>query len=243
MAFNAINAKNEIITWLKEYKANTGCEGVVLGVSGGKDSTVVAMLAKAVWGNNVFGVLMPNGNQIDLQDSKNIVNTLGMKHKIVNIGSAYNALLGDIEDENLKVTAKAKTNVPPRLRMATLYAIAQTLDYRVIGTGNASEGYIGWTTKWGDGAHDLNPIAHLTCSEVIAVGKELAKDFGLDEKYVNKAPSDGLTGKSDEDNFGFTYAELDRYIRGEDGVSAQTKAKIEKLHAISEHKRKMPYRM
>ena len=126
--------------------------------------------------------------------------------------------------------------------MTVLYAVAQSIGYRVIGTGNASEAYIGWTTKWGDSANDFNPIAHLTCTEVIEIGKILAKDLGLDEKYVNKSPSDGLTGKTDEDNFGFTYDELDRYIHNDTSIPKETALKIERLHAASEHKRQPPNR-
>ncbi len=260
MGININNAKKEILEWLEKYKTETNCKGVVLGISGGKDSTVVAMLAKKIWGDNVFGILMPNGTQIDLEDSLNIAKCIGIQHRIVNLETVYNSLLHVIETQLIEapwagggyhdfaqncppVSEKAKTNIPPRLRMTTLYAVAQTMGYRVIGTGNASEAYIGWTTKWGDSAYDINPIAHLTCTEVITLGKELAKEFGLDEKYVDKAPSDGLTGKSDEDNFGFTYDELDKFIRNDTTVPDETKMKIEKLHSFSEHKRKMPYRM
>ena len=203
----------EILEWLEQYKEATRCRGVVLGISGGKDSTVVAMLAKKVWGDNVFGVLMPNGKQKDIDDALNIVKTLGIEHRIVNIETVYNSLLHVVENcieetpigrdfvaNCLRVTDKAKTNIPPRIRMTTLYAIAQTLGYRVIGTGNASEAYIGWTTKWGDSAYDFNPIAHLTCTEVMSLGELLANEFGLNKKYVTKTPSDGLCGKTDEDS-------------------------------------------
>ena len=244
----------EILNWLEQYKEATRCRGVVLGISGGKDSTVVAMLTKKVWGNNVFGVLMPNGTQRDINDALDIVKTLGIEHRIVNIETVYNSLLHVIEnriEETLigrdfvancpKVTDKAKTNIPPRIRMTTLYAVAQTLGYRVIGTGNASEAYIGWTTKWGDSAYDFNPIDHLTCTEVMALGGLLADEFGLNKKYVTKTPSDGLCGKTDEDSFGFTYATLDGYISG--GMSNtdyETALKIEQMHQASEHKRNMP---
>ncbi len=244
----------EILNWLEQYKEATRCRGIVLGISGGKDSTVVAMLAKKVWGNNVFGVLMPNGTQKDIDDALDIVKTLGIEHRIVNIETVYNSLLHVIENRieetpigrdfvaNCpKVTDKAKTNIPPRIRMTVLYAVAQTLGYRVIGTGNASEAYIGWTTKWGDSAYDFNPIAHLTCTEVMALGDLLADEFGLNKKYVTKTPSDGLCGKTDEDSFGFTYATLDGYISG--GMSNtdyETALKIEQMHQASEHKRNMP---
>ena len=147
----------EILDWLEQYKEITRCRGVVLGISGGKDSTVVAMLAKKVWGDNVLGVLMPNHNQSDLDDSLKIIETLGINFKVVNIGKVYDSLLEVVEDEGsgsdycngkvFNISRKSLTNIPPRIRMTILYAIAQTLGYRVIGTGNASEAYIGWTTK------------------------------------------------------------------------------------------------
>ena len=239
----ASESKEKILEWLEKYKRETGCEGVVLGISGGKDSTVVAMLAKKVWGDKVVGVMMPNGEQADIADSMEIVEKLALRHYTVNINSAFNSLCAEIEKKtSLEIARQARTNIPPRLRMTTLYAIAQTLGYRVIGTGNASEAFIGWTTKWGDSAYDLNPIASLTCTEVMELGASLAKEFGLDEKFAYKAPSDGLTGKTDEDNFGFSYAELDNYIINGELESDEARAKIDKMHAQSAHKRKMPER-
>ncbi|MBP3436987.1 MAG: NAD(+) synthase [Clostridia bacterium] len=225
-----------ILAQLKKYKEETACLGVVLGISGGKDSTTVAMLAKAVWGDKVLGVLMPNGEQKDLDDSLEICRQLALSYYVVNIRDAFDGLLGAIPAE---ISDKSKTNIPPRLRMTTLYAIGQTMGYRVIGTGNASEGYIGWTTKWGDSAYDLNPIGSLTCSEVVELGVYLAEQMGLDPAFVVKPPSDGLTGKTDEDNFGFTYAELDAYIKTGKG-NPETIEKIEKMHRASAHKRAMP---
>lgn len=234
------NKLNTILTFLEEYKEKTGCRGVVLGISGGKDSTVVAMLAKKVWGDNIVGVLMPNGQQKDISDSQEIVKILDIKNYTVDIFGAYLSLCTAVEQQlGQPISDKALTNVPPRLRMTTLYAIAQTLGYRVIGTGNASEAYVGWTTKWGDSAYDFNPIANLTCTEVMAVGKILATEFDLPEKYVVKTPSDGLSGKSDEDNFGFTYETLDAYIKGEE-IDKEIAARIAKMHEITAHKRALP---
>lgn len=233
----------QIIKWLEEYRDNTQCRGVVLGISGGKDSTTVAMLAKKVWGDNVVGIMMPDGGQVDLDDSVAICSSLNLRHALVNIGGAVTQILHSINASVpfVDVNQKAITNIPPRVRMTTLYAIAQTLGYRVIGTGNASEAYIGWTTKWGDSAYDLNPIAGLTCGEVVEVGLDLAKGFGLDEKYIVKKPSDGLTGLSDEDNFGFTYSELDGFINGVLPESAEVGKKIIAMHTATEHKRCLPY--
>lgn len=246
---------NKILEWLNKYKNTTKCKGVVLGISGGKDSTVVAMLAKKIWGDNVLGILMPNGEQKDINDSLEIVKQLNLKHIIVNISEAYQSLINNIEEnkieENLEkqtliVSPKSKTNIPPRLRMTTLYAVAQSLGYQVIGTGNRSENFIGWFTKWGDGACDFNPIAHLTKTQVVEIGKVLASEFNLDEKFITKIPSDGLTGKSDEDNLGFTYDFLDRYITlssqtitsEEDKITCK---KVEDMHLASRHKRQFPY--
>ena len=239
-----ITMKQKIINWLNEYKEATNCKGVVLGISGGKDSTVVAMLSTLVFGvDNVFGVIMPNGIQSDIDDAIKVCETLDITHIVVNIQDSYKSIVEQIK--HVKISDKAKTNIPPRLRMTTLYAIAQTLGYRVIGTGNASERYIGWFTKYGDGGVDICPISNLTCTEVIHLGKELCKEFNLSESFITKQPADGLTGKSDEDNFGFSYYVLDNYIRNTLSESEKIKYEneinlIEKLHSISEHKRKLP---
>lgn len=254
--------KNEIVNWIKEYAKASNLRGVVLGISGGKDSAVVAALCcEALGKHNVFGVLMPNNVQSDISDSIAVVDFLGIKNVTVNIGETYNSLVNTINgamvhnvfepDTTNKpvhdfLNDKTKTNIPPRLRMTILYAVAQELGYRVAGTGNRSEAYVGWFTKWGDGAHDFNPIAHLTTEQVINVGLEL----GLPEHLVKKTPADGLTGKSDEDNLGFTYKKLNDFIlkseikstyvgdNDEESIDdVVVKLKIEKLHKISAHKR------
>ena len=257
---------DNIINWMLQYKKQTSCKGVCLGLSGGKDSTVVAMLSKVVFGDNVMALLMPNGEQKDISDSIDIAEKLGINYRIVNIETVYNSLVNVIENkvveingsrdfaENCKpITEKAKTNIPPRLRMTTLYAVAQTYGYRVIGTGNASESYIGWCTKFGDTGCDFNPIANLTCTEVKVIGRFLASRLSLDDdfvsNYIDKAPADGLTGKTDEDNLGFTYGTLDAYIRsGLGGFTASERIdyrealdKIIQMHDSSEHKRNLPY--
>ena len=231
----------EIIEWLQDYKIKTSCKGVVLGISGGKDSTTVAMLAKKVWGDNVLGIMMPDGEQKDLNDSVAVCSSIGIKSALVDVGQAVTNIVHSINSSvfGVDVSQKAITNIAPRVRMTVLYAIAQSLGYRVIGTGNASEAYIGWTTKWGDSAYDLNPIYHLTCGEVVALGKELVKEFGLPESLIVKAPSDGLTGRTDEDNFGFTYEALDRWIKDE-ALPFDDAKKINEMHFASAHKRSMP---
>lgn len=239
--------KEKIINWLNEYKETTKAKGVVLGISGGKDSTVVAMLSKLVFGDEVLGVIMPNGIQKDIDDAITVCEILHINYRIVNINDAYRGLLDATGLASLEISDKSKTNIPPRLRMTTLYAVAQTLGYRVIGTGNASERYIGWCTKFGDMACDLNPIAHLTCFEVVKLGyelmledyPELEEDFYI--KYLAKLPADGLTGKTDEDNFGFTYLDLTNYMTTGTSGKLEIDEKIKTLHTISEHKLKMPY--
>lgn len=236
----ATKLMTDIIKWLEDYRDTTGCRGVVLGISGGKDSTTVAMLAKKVWGENVYGVMMPNGKQKDIKDSQRVCDSLGIEHTVINIENAYGHLTTIIPwHTKTGLSSQAATNIPPRIRMIILYAIAQTFGYRVIGTGNASEAYIGWTTKWGDSAYDLNPIGNLTCSEVISLGLELAQEFGLDESLIIKPPADGLTGMSDEENFGFTYDTLDSYIRGAD-IPMADKMAIDAMHRASAHKRELP---
>lgn len=234
---------NKIIDWITEFKTKNNVKGVVLGLSGGKDSTVVAMLAKKVFGDNVLAVLMPNGIQNDFEDALEVSRTLNLEYTVVNIQNTYVELLNSIKYPGFmhnpqNISEKAKTNIAPRIRMTVLYGIAQTLGFLVIGTGNKSEAMIGWTTKFGDSACDFNPIGHLTCREVVEVGKELAAEFGLDFEYIVKKPADGLTGKTDEDNLGFTYAELDDYLLyNKEGHNID---KIKNMIKWAEHKRRMP---
>ena len=226
---------SRIINWMNEFKEKNNVNGVVLGLSGGKDSTVVAMLAKKVFGGNVVAVSMPNGEQKDIADVQAIIKALKLTATTVNIKNTFDQL---IYDTHMNITDKAKTNIAPRIRMTVLYGIAQSLGYLVIGTGNKSEAMIGWTTKFGDSACDFNPIGHLTCREVIEIGKELAEEFGLDVGYIVKKPADGLTSKTDEDNFGFTYDELDDYLMY--GIEGPNINKIKNMITWAEHKRRMP---
>lgn len=226
---------SRIINWMNEFKEKNNVNGVVLGLSGGKDSTVVAMLAKKVFGGNVVAVSMPNGEQKDIADVQAIIKALKLTATTVNIKNTFDQL---IYDTHMNITDKAKTNIAPRIRMTVLYGIAQSLGYLVIGTGNKSEAMIGWTTKFGDSACDFNPIGHLTCREVIELGKELAEEFGLDVGYIVKKPADGLTSKTDEDNFGFTYDELDDYLMY--GIEGPNINKIKNMITWAEHKRRMP---
>ena len=229
---------DKIINWMTDFKLRNNVKGVVLGLSGGKDSTVVAMLAKKVFGNNVIAVSMPNGTQSDIGDVREIITTLKLTSPLVNIQNTFDTL---IHDTYMNISDKAKTNIAPRIRMTVLYAIAQSWGYLVIGTGNKSEAMIGWTTKFGDSACDFNPIGHLTCREVISIGLELADEFGLDRSYIVKKPADGLTSKTDEDNFGFTYDELDNYLIY--GIEGPNIEKIKNMITWAAHKRQMPLKV
>lgn len=226
---------DKIINWMSDFRDTNKVKGVVLGLSGGKDSTVVAMLAKKVFGGNVLAVSMPNGTQLDIKDVQAIITSLNLNAVTVNIKNTFDQL---IYDTHMNISDKAKTNIAPRIRMTILYSIAQSCGYLVIGTGNKSEAMIGWTTKFGDSACDFNPIGNLTCREVIEIGKELAAEFGLNESFIVKKPADGLTSKTDEDNFGFTYDELDDYLLY--NIEGPNITKIKNMIACAEHKRKMP---
>ena len=237
---------NRLIRGIKYYCETTNCNGFVIGISGGKDSTVVAkLLVDALGKDKVFGVLMPDGVQKDISDSYKVCQFLDIDYQEIDIHYMYRDLLQAVHNDCTRVdtaitmnhntyfiTEKAKTNILPRLRMTVLYAIAQSRGFRVCGTGNLSEHYIGWFTKWGDGACDFNPIAHLTCTEVI----ELGHYMGLPTELVDKTPSDGLTGKSDEENFGFTYKELDTFLKSPIQTPDKIAHKFIQMHNNSYHK-------
>lgn len=238
--------KSLIIKGIKKYVEETNAKGFVIGISGGKDSTIVAkLLVEAIGKDKVLGVMMPNGVQSDIEDSKRVCELLGIEYMTVQIEDVYESLINSIEysdkdgsfnlistGESILVSDKSKTNIPPRIRMTVLYAIAQSIGYRVAGTGNRSERYVGWFTKHGDGGFDYNPIAPLCCTQVVGLGDEL----GLPRELVHKTPSDGLTGKSDEDNLGFTYEQLDNYILDGTSGDKDIDRKIENLHNLGKHK-------
>ena len=231
--FNAKEVKDQVVQWIRDWfeQNGPGCNAVI-GISGGKDSSVVAALCVEALGvDHVVGVTMPNGVQPDIDDSMKLINHLGIRHINLNIGSAYKALMGEVEKElmasqNAVVSRQTVINMPPRLRMTTLYAISQSLNGRVANTCNLSEDWVGYSTRYGDAAGDFSPLGGLTVQEVKAIGKEL----GLPIDLVDKTPSDGLSGKSDEDNLGFTYAVLDRYIRTGICDDPAIKAKIDDKH-------------
>ena len=230
--FNAKEVKDQVVQWIRDWfeQNGPGCNAVI-GISGGKDSSVVAALcAEALGTDRVIGVTMPNGVQPDIDDSLKLIRHLGIRHFNVNIGSAYDALMKTVEEElrsqQTEVSRQTIINMPPRLRMTTLYAVSQSMNGRVANTCNLSEDWVGYSTRYGDAAGDFSPLGGLTVQEVKAIGKEI----GLPIDLVEKTPSDGLSGKSDEDNLGFTYAVLDRYIRTGVCDDPAIKAKIDDKH-------------
>lgn len=226
--FNAVKAKNDCVQWIRKWfdKNGPGCNAAI-GISGGKDSSVVAALCvEALGKDRVFGVMMPNGIQLDINDSYAVVKHLGIKHCVIDIFPMMEDFAGSLDRANIELSNQATINLPPRIRMATLYAISQSVNGRVVGTDNASEAYIGYSTRWGDNVADLMPILNFTSDEVVAIGDAL----GLPYDLVHKTPSDGLCGKTDEDNFGFTYEELNKYIRTGVCENEAVKAKIDYLH-------------
>lgn len=228
--FDVKKVTNDCVQWIKDFFEKNGkdCMAVV-GISGGKDSSVVAALCvEALGKDRVIGVLMPNHIQDDIEYSHLLCEHLGIKNYTVDVGVAIDELLNNIHFRatDIEISDQTKTNLPARIRMATLYAISQSMNGRVANTCNLSEDWVGYATRYGDAAGDFSPLSQLTVTEVKAIGREL----GLPSELVDKTPTDGLCGKTDEDNLGFTYAELDAYIR--DGVepSKEVKAKIDSMH-------------
>ncbi len=235
--FDAKKEIKKIVAWIKEwFEANGPKASAVIGISGGKDSSIcAALLVKALGKDRVVGVLMPDGEQSDISDSYQLVEHLGLKHYVINIGPATTALK-DTLAEQFELTNDTCINIPPRIRMTTLYAVAQSLPNggRVANTCNRSEDYIGYSTKYGDAAGDFAILADFTVSEVLQIGDAL----GIPQNLVRKAPSDGLSGMTDEDKIGFTYAVLDRYILEGVCEDEETRKKIDRMHVLNLHKLK-----
>lgn len=223
--FNAEKVKNECVQWIRDFfEANgKGCNAVV-GISGGKDSSVAAALCvEALGKDRVIGVLMPKGEQPDIDAAYLLVNHLDIKHYEINIKEAFDSIVKAMPFEP---GTQSVTNLPPRIRMTVLYAVSQSLNGRVVNTCNLSEDYVGYSTRYGDAAGDFSPLSHLTVQEIKAIGRVL----GLPDSLVEKVPIDGLCGKTDEENLGFTYAELDRYIRTGEIDDPDKKEIIDRKH-------------
>ena len=225
--FNAIEAKNECIAWIRDWFEHNGKDcNAIIGISGGADSSIVAALCvEALGKERVIGVMMPDGHQEDLEDSVKLCNFLDINAEIINIGPTVDVLMSHLYSITL-LSQQARINLPPRVRMTTLYAISQSKNGRVANTCNLSEDYIGYSTRWGDSVGDFSPLANFTKTEVVTIGDAC----GLPRELTHKTPSDGLCGKTDEDNFGFTYEVLDKYIRTGECEDKLVKEKIDKLH-------------
>ena len=225
--FNAQKVKDDCVKWIRDFFETNGpgCNAVV-GISGGKDSSIAAALCvEALGTDRVIGVLMPNGDQFDIDCSYKIVNHLGIKYYVVNIKDAVNGLRNSMP-KDLPLTEQTINNIPPRIRMTTLYAISQSCNGRVVNTCNLSEDWVGYSTRYGDAAGDFSPLSGLTVQEIKQIGHLL----NVPNDLVEKIPIDGLCGKTDEDNLGFTYAELDRYIRTGEIDDLNKKAIIDRKH-------------
>ncbi len=231
--FNAKQQLPGLIDWMRAQMKACGGKTAVIGISGGKDSSVTAALSVRAFGReNVVGVLMPDGVQPDIDYSNGLVEYLGIRHYTFNIHGGTSGLLDEMARVGIEASRQTKVNLPSRIRMATLYAIAQSEDNGIVlNTSNLSEDWVGYCTIYGDSAGAFSPLGMYTTEEVIALGAEL----GLPERLLIKPPSDGLTGKTDEDNLGFTYHVVNEYIRkGE--VDPAIKEQIDRKHKVSRFK-------
>ena len=245
--FNAEASRDKLVRAIRDLADAQGFRRVVIGISGGKDSTVTAALcARALGANNVYGVMLPDGEQKDLSDSERVCEALGINRRLINIGPMHEALK-EATDQFRETAASGEFGVPysrqsdinvgPRLRMTVLRYIAQALDARLAGTGNLSEATVGYCTKDGDTSCDFSVLGSLTSVEVVKVGltmEELPRDL------VEKTPTDGLSGKSDEDNLGLRYADIHSYIRKGTCGDAATDDRIRAKEQANMHKRRMP---
>lgn len=233
----------EITKWIKAYVEETKAEGVVIGNSGGKDcATVIALATRALGEEHVLTIAMPcNSIKADIEDAKLVADAFGVPLLKIDLSETYQTLENEIEKVIKEVIEgkeewrgrEAKINTKPRLRMTTLYYVAQNLNYLVAGTGNKCEATVGYTTKWGDNASDFNPIGEFTVEEVLSIGKYL----GVPDKIINKAPNDGLGGLTDEEKLGVTYKQIAEYV--ETGKTEEKAMEIiKRKENASAHKRK-----
>ena len=228
--FDALKVKNECVAWIRRFFEENGPDCcAVVGISGGKDSSIAAALCvEALGKDRVVGVLMPQGEQHDIDKAYMLVNHLGIRRYEVNVKAAVDAILGAMPAD-LAISKQSRENVPPRIRMTTLYAVSQSCNGRVCNTCNLSEDWVGYSTRYGDSVGDFSPMSNLTVTEVKQIGHLL----GLPAELVEKTPIDGLCGKTDEENLGFTYAELDVYIRTGVIENEDTRAMIDRRHKMN----------
>ena len=234
MEFCARKTKEALIVWIRAWFEKNGRDcNAVIGISGGKDSSVCAALCvEALGKDRVIGVLMPNGVQSDIADSRQLVEYLGIQNVTINIADAVSAVRTQLKEADIEVSEQTEINLPPRIRMSVLYAVSQSMNGRVINTCNLSEDWVGYSTRYGDSAGDVSLLGKLTVQEVKSLGREL----GLPENLVDKAPSDGLCGSTDEQKLGFAYAVLDRYIREGICEDVSIRQRIDTLHRQNKFK-------
>ena len=234
MDFNAWDVKNQCVKWIRSFfdENGPGCNAIV-GISGGKDSAVVAALCvEALGKDRVIGVLMPNGEQKDIDDAKLLVKHLGIKYFIINVEDSVNGIINQMKNNDIDISEQTIINLPPRVRMSTLYAISQSHNGRVANNCNLSEDWVGYSTRYGDSVGDFSPLSNLTVTEVKKIGKVL----NLPDTLINKVPNDGLSNQSDEDKLGFSYDVLDRYIREGIIEDISVKNRIDELHKMNKFK-------
>lgn len=226
--FNAKKVKHDLVMWIRDWfnQNGPGCNAVI-GISGGKDSSVVAALCvEALGKDRVIGVLMPDGEQADIDKAYKLCDFLGIKRYVCNIHDAVEGVYKSMQNCNFDISTQTRINLPPRIRMTTLYAVSQSVNGRVSNNCNLSEDWVGYSTRYGDSVGDFSPLSRLTVTEV----KEIGYELGLPEDLIEKVPSDGLCGKTDEDNLGFSYEALDRYIRTGVCEDPIVKKRIDTLH-------------
>lgn len=228
MKFNAEDATFKTISWIKNWFFKNGKDcNAVIGISGGKDSSIVAaLLAEALGKDRIIGVIMPNGSNKDIDMALLLIRHLDIQYYIIDIKEAYDSLIKKMQNSLGDISDNSKINLAPRLRMSTLYGVAQSRNGRVANTCNYSEDYVGYSTRYGDSAGDFSPISSFTTKEVREIGHYLK----LPNELVEKAPDDGISGMSDEEKLGFSYATLDKYIRTGIIDDMSVKKKIDDLH-------------
>lgn len=226
--FNAKETKDKLVKWIKDWFEVNGKDCcAVIGISGGKDSSVVAALCvEALGKDRVFGVLMPQGEQTDIKYSYELVSHLGIDFFEINIDAPVENIMSGMMREMIMPTEQTQFNLPARVRMTTLYAVSQSFNGRVANTCNLSEDWVGYATRYGDSVGDFSPLSNLTVTEVLQIGEEL----GLPKELIYKTPIDGLCGRTDEENLGFSYAVLDKYIRTGEIEDNYLKQKIDEMH-------------
>mgnify|MGYP001770201498 FL=1 len=234
---------SKLVEWLREQVKRAGLNGAIVGISGGIDSAVVTHLIKRAFPDHSLGLIMPcKSNPKDQEDALKVVKSSGIDHLVIDLTETHKTLFNEIETKlkeknewNEEAAKLGDANTRARLRMTTLYAVANNFRYIVVGTDNAAEWYTGYFTKYGDGGVDLVPLVHFTKGEV----REMAKILGVPEEIIHKAPSAGLwEGQTDENEMGTTYEMIDKFLKGEE-IPEKDRNIIEDLHKRSEHKRRL----